>query len=201
MLIQFSALAATVTITVGNNFYSSSPQIPTVRPGDIVRWQWQAGNHPTVADNNEFAPFAMNSASTLNSITIPANAQPATVKYHCTAHAFFNTSTNAWEGMVGSFIIATATAADEAKPAALFSLYPNPSKGVVMVSLGQKAGQTYKLRLSNLIGREVRTVVLKPETNGAAVAVNLADLPAGIYFYSLLANDKLVTTKRLVLQN
>ncbi|HEX8349327.1 MAG TPA: T9SS type A sorting domain-containing protein [Hymenobacter sp.] len=83
------------------------------------------------------------------------------------------------------------------------SVYPNPAKGMVTVSLSQKLGlgQDYKLRLSNIIGREVRTTVLRPEFNTNSMAMNLSDLPAGMYFYSLLLNDKIVSTKRLVLQN
>ncbi|MCB2376017.1 T9SS type A sorting domain-containing protein [Hymenobacter sp. BT635] len=83
----------------------------------------------------------------------------------------------------------------------LLSLYPNPSKGLVMVSLEQKASENYKLRFSNIIGREVRTIALRPEIGMEGTPVNLSDLPAGVYFYSLLVNDKVVSTKRLILQN
>jgi len=83
------------------------------------------------------------------------------------------------------------------------SVYPNPAKGMVTVSLNQRIGlgQDYKLRLSNIIGREVRTTLLRPEDSVSSIAMNLSDLPAGMYFYSLLVNDKIVSTKRLVLQN
>lgn len=83
------------------------------------------------------------------------------------------------------------------------SVYPNPAKGMVTVSLSQRIGlgQDYKLRLSNIIGREVRTTLLRPEDSGSSLAMNLSDLPAGMYFYSLMLNDKIVSTKRLVLQN
>ncbi|GGE96190.1 T9SS type A sorting domain-containing protein [Hymenobacter cavernae] len=85
----------------------------------------------------------------------------------------------------------------------VLSIYPNPAKGIVTVSLNQRIGlgQDYKLRLSNIIGREVRTTSLRPEDNTNSMAMNLSDLPGGMYFYSLLINDKIVSTKRLVLQN
>ena len=95
-----------------------------------------------------------------------------------------------------------ATAADNVRTMApTLSLYPNPARGLVMVSVTQRAGQDYKLRLSNILGREVRTVALQSITGETSMPVNLSDLPAGMYFYSLLANDKVVSTKRLVLQN
>lgn len=81
------------------------------------------------------------------------------------------------------------------------SVYPNPARGMVMVSLSQPPGPDYKFRLSNIIGREVRTLPLRPDLASTGIAMNLSDLPAGMYFYSLLVNDKVVSTKRLVLQN
>ncbi|MGY2131487.1 T9SS type A sorting domain-containing protein [Hymenobacter sp. HD11105] len=81
------------------------------------------------------------------------------------------------------------------------SVYPNPARGMVMVSLSQPPAPDSKLRLSNIIGREVRTLPLRPDLATSGIAMNLSDLPAGMYFYSLVVNDKVVSTKRLVLQN
>jgi hypothetical protein len=90
----------------------------------------------------------------------------------------------------------------EARPLSpTLNVFPSPSRGQVTVQLSQQAGQDYKLRLSNLIGREVRLVALRPGMGEAGQVINLSDLPAGLYFYSLLVNDKVVSTKRLVLQN
>lgn len=72
---------------------------------------------------------------------------------------------------------------------------------MVVVSLSQAPGSDYKFRLSNIIGREVRSLPLRPELPSTGIAMNLSDLPAGMYFYSLVVNDKVVSTKRLVLQN
>lgn len=93
-----------------------------------------------------------------------------------------------------------------ARPAAValapvLSVYPNPSRGLVTVSLEQKSVESYKLRFSNIIGREVRMIALRPDMDAQGVQVNLSDLPSGVYFYSLLVNDKVISTKRLLLQN
>ncbi|TGE26987.1 T9SS type A sorting domain-containing protein [Hymenobacter metallicola] len=197
VLAQVSAWAATITITVGDNFYA--PQDVTIRPGDVVVWQWQAGSHPTASDNAAWATFQMNSANRTKSITFNT---PGTFGYHCTAHSFLDPSTNTWQGMIGSITVSTVTPVLEARPATpTLSVYPNPSKGLVTVSLGQKVSEGYKLRLSNIIGREVRMVALKPELMADGLQLDLTDLPAGVYFYSLLANDKVISTKRLILQN
>ncbi|TGE13785.1 T9SS type A sorting domain-containing protein [Hymenobacter elongatus] len=195
LLLQLSAFATTYTITVGDNFYS--PEKLDIKLGDEVIWKWQSGNHPTASDNAAWVTFQMNSSSQTKSITFNTLG---TFAYHCTAHAFFDNGS--WKGMIGSISVKPVTTAAEARLVMpTLSVYPNPSKGMVLVSLGQKAGESYKLRLSNIIGREVRMVALKPETDAEGVPVNLSDLPAGVYFYSLLVNDKVVTTKRLILQN
>ncbi len=96
--------------------------------------------------------------------------------------------------------VTTSAAARMLAPA--LSVYPNPSRGLITVSVGQKLPWgDYKLRLSNIIGREVRSVLLRPEAADGGMNLNLSDLPPGMYFYSLVQNDKVVSTKRLVLQN
>lgn len=80
------------------------------------------------------------------------------------------------------------------------SVYPNPSRGQLTVQITGLAGQEYRLRLANILGREVRSLALRPEQTSNGLAVDLSGLPAGLYFYSLLSNDKVLMTKRLTLQ-
>jgi hypothetical protein len=80
------------------------------------------------------------------------------------------------------------------------SVFPNPSQGQLTVQLTGQLSQDYKLRLTNILGREVRLLALRPEQAAAGFTVDLAGLPSGLYFYSLLVNDKVVSTKRLTLQ-
>jgi hypothetical protein len=88
-------------------------------------------------------------------------------------------------------------------PASLsLTAYPNPSAGVVTFSLSEFQPRTdYKLRLRNIIGQEVRTVALRPELmQSSGQRLDWSELPAGLYFYSLLVDNKAVLTKRLTLQ-
>lgn len=80
------------------------------------------------------------------------------------------------------------------------TVFPNPSRGQLTVQLAGLSGQDYKFRLANVLGREVRLLSMRPEQASEAFAVDLSGLPAGLYFYSLLVNDKIVSTKRLTLQ-
>ncbi|GAA4303954.1 T9SS type A sorting domain-containing protein [Nibribacter koreensis] len=77
------------------------------------------------------------------------------------------------------------------------SAYPNPSTGIINFSLNPVGDDNYKVRISNTIGKVIRTYEVGQT---ALPPVDLSELPAGIYFYSLLVNDKMVETKRLILQ-
>jgi plastocyanin len=188
------ASATTYTVTVGDNFYS--PATLTITPGDQVTFQWQSGSHPTISDSSPaaWAVFAMDAANRSRTITFNTGG---IFPYHCTAHGFPGGGQN---GVIN--VVLTLPAPEPKAAVPVLNLFPNPSKGgQVTLQVNQKAGQDYKLRLSNIIGREIRTVAIKPEQSAAGLQLNLSDLPAGMYFYSLLVNDKVVSTKRLILQN
>jgi len=88
----------------------------------------------------------------------------------------------------------------DAKSVPTLAAYPNPSRGETTITLSQAAGEKYKIRISNAIGRVVKTIDVAETTGDTQIEVNLSELPSGFYFYSLLANDKMIETKRLVLQ-
>lgn len=196
-----AAFAADVIIQVGpngTNLYS--PANVTIRPGDDVVFTWASGVHPTVSDSSPaaWAPFVPSSSASTTRIS---NLPLGVYRYHCSAHAFQSAPGQLFQGMVGIINVTLATSTTDARPTATLNLFPNPSRGLVTVQLNQKPGADYKLRLSNIIGQEIRTIALKPELTTAGLPVDLSDLHAGMYFYSLLVNGKVTTTKRLVLQN
>ncbi|WP_151085689.1 T9SS type A sorting domain-containing protein [Hymenobacter baengnokdamensis] len=79
------------------------------------------------------------------------------------------------------------------------SFFPNPARGQLTVQLSAQHGPEYKLRLSNVLGREVRLLPLPLATASIGLPLDVAGLPAGLYFCSLLVNDKAVSTNRLTL--
>jgi hypothetical protein len=80
------------------------------------------------------------------------------------------------------------------------TVFPNPSRGLLTVQVAGLPGLDYKLRLANVLGRELRLTALRPEQANEGMTIDLTGLPAGMYFYSLLVNDKTISTKRLILQ-
>ncbi|UOG74082.1 T9SS type A sorting domain-containing protein [Hymenobacter tibetensis] len=198
LLAQLSALAATVTVEVGDNFYR--PQNVVIRPGDIIRWT-NVGNqsHPTVSDSSP----ALWSTFTISPANTSYTSQPfitlGSFNYYCSAHS----GGTPRAGMIGNIMVSnTPQATLDAKAAgAALSVYPNPSRGLVVVTLNQKVGPEYKLRLTNILGREIRSFSLRTEASNTGMPLNLSDLPAGMYFYSLVLNERVLSTKRFVLQN
>lgn len=194
--------AANITILVGDNYYRGpgnttlDRDIRTINVGDVVTWSYVGrSSHPTMSDSSPaaWATFPMNSANTTFSRTF---STVGTFPYHCTAHGAPGV------GQYGVITVAVATATLDPRAAGIdLAVYPNPSRGQVTVQLNQKVGADYKLRLSNIIGQEIRTVALKPELTTTGLPLDLSDLRAGLYFYSLLVDGKVTTTKRLVLQN
>ena len=197
LLPQVSAWATTVIVQVRNNEYS--PQVITIAPGDVVRFQWVEGVHPTASDSSpaSFTAFTPSAATPTRDVTFTTQG---TYDYHCTAHGAAGRV-----GMWGSVTVRTATPMLEAnkQAAALLNVYPNPVRGgQAVLTMGElKAGQAYRLRVTNIIGREMQNVTLRPEQLSTGQAIDFSALPAGLYICSVFGNDKLLASKRVTVQN
>ena len=105
-------------------------------------------------------------------------------------------------GMYTNITLAAFTpgAVAEVKPLPSISAYPNPARGYTKLALSQPfSNGNFKVKISNTIGRVIGTYDL-PSTEQKVLELDLKGLPAGVYFYSLLVDDKTVETKRLILQ-
>jgi len=77
--------------------------------------------------------------------------------------------------------------------------FPNPTSNSTSIEYTIPAGNIGKIIVRNLVGNIVREVILdKPE--GKAV-INTNDLKDGIYFYSVLLNNKTEVTRKLVIRH
>ena len=191
LLLGQSAQAVTVVITVGDNFYS--PQTVTIQAGDSVRWQYATdakNTHPTASDASAWTVFTINSANVKKALFFPT---VGSFPYHCQFHGAPG---------VGMYGVITVSAALAVRPGALaeaFHVYPNPAADVVTLQLDRSPGQARgSVQLLDMLGKQVRTIDLGMEAAGQALTVSVADLPAGIYSYRLLAGREVVATRRLV---
>ena len=78
-----------------------------------------------------------------------------------------------------------------------FRLVPNPARGSVMVEIGENAVCDGRCRVSvhDAAGREVRRISME----GRNVTIGIADLPAGVYYVTLISSQGL-STRRLVVE-
>ncbi|MCC3159202.1 T9SS type A sorting domain-containing protein [Hymenobacter sp. 15J16-1T3B] len=197
LLLQVPAWAATVVVQVRDFEYS--PQVVNIAPGDVVRFQWVSGTHPTVSDSSPAAFAAFTPSASVPTRDVTFNTA-GTYDYHCTAHGAAGRV-----GMWGSVSVSPANPTREAtkQAAALLNVYPNPVRGgeATLTMSDLKPGQAYRLRITNIIGREVQNVALRPDivTNGQPISFSA--LPAGLYICSVLSNDKVLATKRVTVQD
>ncbi|WP_164891015.1 T9SS type A sorting domain-containing protein [Botryobacter ruber] len=191
---QFAATAVDHTIQVADFQYN--PSTLNINVGDRVIWQWQSGDHPTQSDSSPaaWATFPINTESRTFTHTFTA---AGTYPYHCQLHG---TPTS---GMRGTITVSSVTGIKQEKGmAAVMEVYPNPARENVMVKLDVFSSKTYTLTLTNMIGQTVSVVTDTdfPAGSEEAVVLDVKSLPSGIYFLRLLANDKIMDTRRLILK-
>ncbi len=79
--------------------------------------------------------------------------------------------------------------------------YPNPFNPSTLISYKLAASSDVTLKVYDVLGREVATLVHERQTAGThSVTFNAADLPSGVYFYSLQAGTYSNTKKLLLLK-
>lgn len=95
----------------------------------------------------------------------------------------------------------TITSSREAADKFSFSIYPNPSDGLVNLDmfLMENVGSNLTISVSNLLGEIVKSEQIS-NPNGRTHQLNLGDQGSGIYFISVF-NDNFKKTVRLELIN
>lgn len=74
-----------------------------------------------------------------------------------------------------------------------FSLYPNPATSQLNISNMEDVDQ---IRLANLMGETVSTYAV----SGPSATIGISNLPKGIYFVSLLKDNSVMVTRKLIKQ-
>ncbi|MCY7362281.1 MAG: T9SS type A sorting domain-containing protein [Ignavibacteria bacterium] len=82
----------------------------------------------------------------------------------------------------------------------LFQNYPNPFNPTTTISLSIKDRGNVKLDIFNLEGKKVKNIIYKKfESGDYNIKFDGSDLATGIYFYSLLINNIVIDTKKMIL--
>jgi hypothetical protein len=76
------------------------------------------------------------------------------------------------------------------------SIYPNPVDNIVDCQFGIVDFQSIGLKIFDLYGREVRTVMDEAKSPGeCTVRIDVSDLPEGVYLVRLQAGNEMIVTK------
>ena len=82
----------------------------------------------------------------------------------------------------------------------LYQNYPNPFNPKTLIKYFLKKSVHVKLKVYNLLGKEVKTIVNEKQNAGInEVEFNSEEIPSGIYFYSLIVNEINIDTKKCIL--
>jgi len=77
--------------------------------------------------------------------------------------------------------------------------YPNPASGQVHFLLNLKGNQNGTLILRNIIGSTVKEIPISGSSEKLSLRID--DLPNGVYFYSIVSNGTILSTKKLIVKN
>jgi len=80
------------------------------------------------------------------------------------------------------------------------NVYPNPANSFLAFKYDvNESSEKGKIIFYNMLGESVKEVTLN-DKHGTA-KINVLDMDSGIYFYSFLVDDKIVSTKKLVINH
>lgn len=183
-----SAFAANATVTISD--FAFTPSQVTINAGESVTWQWNSGTHPTSSLNAPAAwqTFTLGPGNT--SFT-KVFSTPGTYTYQCDFHSNMTGTIRVMAGPNGR--------GEERSGGNLLIGYPNPTSGLLKLSLQTSGPEKYEVRFTNAIGKTVKTILATELlAAGKELEIDLSALPAGVYYYSLWNRDKMLATKRVI---
>ncbi|MCX6120121.1 MAG: T9SS type A sorting domain-containing protein [Ignavibacteriales bacterium] len=191
-----TAHATTHVIQFGGSFGETySPSSMNVSVGDTIEWEGSFSFHPLSSTSVPAGALSFHQASgTVFSYPV---AIAGTYLYQCDFHASL--------GMTGLFNAATITGVDNNQNSLrpdVFRLnqnFPNPFNPTTMISFDLPFQTSVSIKVYNLIGQEVATILNENMDAGSYSKIwNAASIPSGVYLYRLQAGT-FTETKKLVL--
>jgi PKD repeat protein len=76
-----------------------------------------------------------------------------------------------------------------AAPQQGITVFPNPSSGSISISYSAPLPNPAQIELSDITGKQVKRIMANPHPPNNTTAINIADLPPGIYFVRLTSEE------------
>lgn len=189
---QQVAMAANATVSVGPGGSTSfSPAQVTINVGDMVTWQWASGVHNITSTSGAWSPAPSDANNPTFSHTFTV---AGTYPYLCTIHGSIMSGTVT--------VLSVSGTKEDAQQSKLLTIYPNPARDQFKLTFNGNSAKNYEVKVTNAIGKVVKTIPAEELKNAVSnnLVIDVTALPAGLYFYNLWNNDKMVETRRLIIQ-
>lgn len=179
---QISTQPADQTACIG-----SSVSFDVIAHGSALSYQWRNGNTNLTNSGNisgatsailTINPTSISDTSSFYNVIISGSAAPE------------DTSANA----VLSACLSTGIVANAANPSKVVTVYPNPFSSSINIKINEGSALTgCEFRLYNILGEEVMMTTISRQSTDHATG----GIPAGIYFYRVMADNKIIETGRI----
>jgi plastocyanin len=182
-------------VEVSNNVFT--PAQLTISVGDTVRWTNTQGFHNVVADDNSFTSGAASSSSWVYEFVFNT---VGSFPYYCSVHGG-----TGGVGMSGVITVEEPTGVTgvniKVDKFELNQNYPNPFNPVTNISYQLPIRSHITLKVYNIIGNEVATLVNEEKPAGTynvQFTTNNLQLSSGVYFYRIQAGS-FIEAKEMIL--
>ena len=173
--------------------FTFSPSTVTINAGESVTWHWVNGIHTIHSDSSPQA-WAEATSSAASPTFAHTFTTPGTYPYHCTIHGSV---------MSGSITVLAGPSGmkENNSKNRLLDVYPNPANAVLKIAITNPSSDNYELRITNAIGKLVKTLSKEElkQRMGTGLTLEVAELPAGLYFVTLWNKEGIVETRRQVI--
>lgn len=166
-----------ISLDRNDNVYVSTWGIQSV-----VKYDINFSNAPVVVIGGLSNPADIYVNKITDTLAIP-NAGNSTVVFH-----FLNNMTGVNESET-----------DIANTFALSQNFPNPFNPTTKIEYDIKSKSRIQINVIDVLGREIKTLIDKEQSQGFyEVVFDASDLQSGIYFYRLIADGKILYTRKMV---
>ena len=195
LLMASVAQSATHVIQFGGSLgFVYVPNSMTVSVGDTIQWVGDFSMHPLSSTSVPASAVSFHQGA--GSVFSYRVTVAGTYLYQCDYHFSI--------GMTGSFT-ANLTGVEDMQTSVqpsnfkLMQNFPNPFNPTTMISFDIPYRTYVSIKVFNLIGQEVATIVSEMMDAGSYSRIwNAASLPSGVYFYRL-QTESFNAIKRLIL--
>lgn len=195
-LLSFALSGYSTTWTIVNNGFSFSPSTLTITQGDTVIFML-ANDHNSIEVSQ--TTWNMNGNTPLpggwslpfgGGMVPPADLTEGTHWYVCQPHAS--------GGMKGMIIVQGTTSTNDILSASGFSIYPNPSTGIIsLVTPDAQTGKNFRVEVYDINGNTWYSATNSDQQSLSPI--DLSNAAKGMYIIRLY-DDKGIRSRKLIIQ-